>query len=781
MSKFSLDDFSEDVVDTTATIVDANTDTTPKTSDTTVNNNEEVLDNVADVDSSVTEIPTEKKSRKELRKAKEAKEKVVKEKASKEKKERVRRRDKKVADTTAEVKSVEAEDAQPSVDDTLKKVRKSKQPIEPQGVLSEGEVDTISDDSGEFVVKQQTKTVRKSKDKKKKIDLDAQGNVKRFNPKYLVYGFVGVIALIALFLIVKVTKDRDDTSINFVTVMNHFATQRTGVIDYTVDVNTAPLEGTDTTNDFSAWTTSDGLTVMDWTYPNYQVHITGYIANNAPYQGDIQIYLATSNYNDLLTEILTDGDTIYIDVAQMRDWCANSGDYYLTNLGNSFEFSSKYAQINMEDFYYPSGYAETVNAKLSSPKDLTTMRNRMYLLAQYVVYNLTKDLPKEAFSQNGSTYILGLSDGAITQTTNNFGALVTNASKHYKNYLSNAQGQGLYTDEQYAEGLGELSNFLYAINPFYNDYMSAVDNNFTIEGNGMITDMAEGYLEEQLHTNLHGVSKDKTVDIKLNLNYKSKEGTITDLSTASIQNVQSEEGLNALYTFIHSFVEYFNPIDIELTYKQQVEPAYIETAINKAIARVVSNIPDAHLELSENSVDVYLDKYANMDKTYANSSDQINILITEDFYTILDKYLAHHDTGTLTEEEQLNEIYRYPDMEYVTRDGSFTVKAKFNEEESTNNLFVVDTTFVNAGEDTLDINLNNITLKSLLGSTYPANSATMLRSLDNTWDIDNLITEIQIEPNTFQTEKLYFVVLGDKGYMDMWMNDTQLGVIVNND
>ena len=72
-------------------------------------------------------------------------------------------------------------------------------------------------------------------------------------------------------------------------------------------------------------------------------------------------------------------------------------------------------------------------------------------------------------------------------------------------------------------------------------------------------------------------------------------------------------------------------------------------------------------------------------------------------------------------------------------------------------------------------------VKTLLGSVYPANNQTLLGGFDATWYDkydDKVDVKKTVSANSSDDTTLYFVISDDNGYMDIWYNDSNLGVLV---
>lgn len=80
--------------------------------------------------------------------------------------------------------------------------------------------------------------------------------------------------------------------------------------------------------------------------------------------------------------------------------------------------------------------------------------------------------------------------------------------------------------------------------------------------------------------------------------------------------------------------------------------------------------------------------------------------------------------------------------------------------------------------DSIHVDITSFSIKSLLGSIYPINNDIKVQEYDNTFDVSTLVKEIDIEPNDTVYVKMYCVLGEDGGHLDLYYNNTQVGVAV---
>ena len=85
---------------------------------------------------------------------------------------------------------------------------------------------------------------------------------------------------------------------------------------------------------------------------------------------------------------------------------------------------------------------------------------------------------------------------------------------------------------------------------------------------------------------------------------------------------------------------------------------------------------------------------------------------------------------------------------------------------------------VETAHNTIHVDVTAFSVKSLLGSIYPINNDIKIIEYDNTFDIESLVKEIDIEPGETVYVKMYCVLGDDDGHLDLYYNNTQVGVAV---
>ena len=129
--------------------------------------------------------------------------------------------------------------------------------------------------------------------------------------------------------------------------------------------------------------------------------------------------------------------------------------------------------------------------------------------------------------------------------------------------------------------------------------------------------------------------------------------------------------------------------------------------------------------------------------------------------------------------DEKEDVEQYPEVD-TTIDGA-DVTFKVNEKKSNSKLLVVDMIIDNNTDTDVTFDTTLFQVKTLLGSVYPANNQTLLGGFDATWYDkydDKVDVKKTVSANSSDDTTLYFVISDDNGYMDIWYNDSNLGVLV---
>jgi hypothetical protein len=546
---------------------------------------------------------------------------------------------------------------------------------------------------------------------------------------------------------------------------------------------TASNSGTD------AWGNSSGTETGYWKYPNYKISISGTTMSTEPLETQFTVTLATEYYNDTFTDVTVKDGNYYINIEQMRYWLVNSKDSYLTSVGEQLPEGSKYLVIPESEFYVISRYAEDSETDLAKTTSLRDSYLRFSTLATSIINTIRDDSCVTSEEDTSTVSISG--DKAVTLLSNIKG-LVDSCDTVYDSYIS---GVASTYNNDTTQAMREKDNVIEAFHnlAMYFDITDLSTMNLQVSGNSRNFSNGSGNqtLEANWNVKYTANNTDYSLGIALTRSGDTAEITVPDGSTMTT-DVLNDDYL--IFDVLNQWVDYLNFTDIDLSKQLEITPSYIKSQILDMFIELVNDSGTYDEYLTEANVQDYIDKYANFVQTDTSTNNEIiNAKLVSDFFDSVNSV-----TGGVVQEvekEDVEEVAQYTTISDVVqfddKDVNFT--AKYNEDESTANLVVVDLEFMYHTEvsedaeedsdevidDSITVDLTNFSLHTLLSSSYPANNEVILKDNDNSFDMSQVETEIKIQPNVSKKTKLYIVISSDDGYMDLWYGDTNFGELIN--
>ena len=649
-------------------------------------------------------------------------------------------------------------------------------------------------------------------------------------PKKLLYVAIPV-GIIALMLIVKgisglIGGKSDDG--NYFTILDNIVQSEKGHFVYSIDVRTSEIPKAEPSTESAStegstevveiaeetesepvyvpknkfndsWGTADDVKTFSWQYPKYNIIIEGDCVDNNPdtYTADIKISLKTEGHNDVLTEIIAKEGYYYIDFNSLGVWLRNSRDAYLMSLGADIPEGAKYVKIKAEDLAIPSRYAEQGTEKDNSA--IIGYQNNakiLRLLIQYLEKNLQTVIGDECYkvstAEGVSTHQLNIGPTTGTKIANQYKNLILNSSATYDGFTEALKNNNLINDKQIAQRANEKDNFLYAINPLqvYFNTNSLDLTNLQAKGSARQYNNYSGHtvaeadlaVQFQSDSKFYTIQLDLTRELGTDATVEVDAGNVIDINSLLSESVETD-GLTYLLGKFNSVADYLNPTCIQLGKQLEMSPDRLEENIKQSLVDIVNSVPQAGVYLTTLTVDKYIEIYKELidkkDTLPQDSQDLYNTLLVEDFLNTVNGVTGGVIVEVPVEAEQ--ELIKYPELVY--EDSDMKIIANYNQELSNKDVIVVSATIMNKTDNTINLNLTNFSLRTLLESVYSSNNLTTLRDNDNTWDESLTPQSIELGASSYAEVDLYFVVSGDSGYMDMWYQPIdkdviKLGVIV---
>ena len=537
----------------------------------------------------------------------------------------------------------------------------------------------------------------------------------------------------------------------------------------------------------SEWGTKDGIALTEWKYPKYIIKITGACTSVEPYTAKLNIVLATENFSDEFTDIVAVDNAYYINVEQIKHWLENSKDSYLVSIANEMPDGSKYVQINDSDFVIPSRYAEDGEKGISGVKGLYNYKKRFLSLVSLVENTIKGYCELGSSSQDGYTMIANGENGKNIASA--IKSIVTKSGDFYDSYINTLE----LTDDEKKQKNREKDNFISAMSKamLYMNLTTTDAMNFQMSGNALTLNNGDNNKQYEASLQLGYTLNDTDYSVSISAQRVGSQVdkiTVPDASTSN--SLMSFEEITNIF---NNVMDYFNFTDIELG--KQLEPTP-QNSVNNALQSFVDLVNEngCYSEvLSIHNVMNFLQKYSNIEERNAtDENEKACIVLTNDFLNtfgnmitdarkqVLKDNVTGEETDKNVEQKDDNQgVEQYPKCD--TKVDGVDLSLKVNAKKSTSRLLVIDCKVVNNTDKDVTFDETSFQVKTLLGSIYPANNRTLLGGYDSEWYNKyekKISTELKVKAGGKKESTLYFVMSDDNGYMDIWYNDTNLGVVV---
>jgi hypothetical protein len=622
------------------------------------------------------------------------------------------------------------------------------------------------------------------------------------NTKFLVA--CGVVVILILIMILKSVLGGDKTNIEYFDTLESIFSSELGYYKYTLDVRTGEKgtllssstttteasidelnsvdtveeasteESTESTytskNEFQSWDKYADIKTGEWQYPNYKITIEGNTTSVDPLTTNFTVTLATSAYNAVFTEVYCIDGNYYIDLESMYNYLKNSGDSYLVEVGSQLPNGSKWLVISEDEFSSVSRLAETGETDYSSCDSLVTLYRR-FLVGLDAVKSAVKSsvgTAGQTVSDNNVVSISLSGDNAVS-LAKAFKSMAVQSGDFYTSLITSATNSGLYTESQYNQAVREKDNYIQAIYDVAT-YLQITDpSDLGVVIGGSARSYTNGYGNTQIEASLTAnYSSDKDVILQFSGIRAGDNNQITLPSGSQVK------GDNTVYRDVmNKVVDYLNFTGIKTDVKLEINPDTISDSILEDFITLVNETGTAGYYVTKNNVQDFIDTYANYKQTSeTTNADVVNAQLVSDLADTLNNIIG----GIVVEKEveTVAEVEQYPTIEIIKNGGvEFTIN--YNQADSNSKILVFDLDVINKTDEEYTFSTEDISIRNLLNSTYPANNETLLRNANNMFDMSLLETEITLAPHEWKTVKLYFTPDDNEGHFDLYFGDDNCG------
>ena len=621
---------------------------------------------------------------------------------------------------------------------------------------------------------------------------------------------LGVVILLIGILVVKAKLGKKGDNVYDIT--SKILTQELGSFTYVIDVRTGEIgslnkesvKSTDLSNlenveldpesapkeeKKNDWEKGSGFSVDYWKYPNFKITISGNTMSTSPLETQFTVSLATEYYNDVFTDITVKDGKYYINTEKMRNWLVSSKDKHLYELGQQIPEGSTYVELTEDEFYYTSRYAEIGEYDLAKSKSIREMYINTVLATNTLINQIRNNKKVESDSKAGTSSVEFTGEDAIA-VANSFKSIILNVDSMYDKYMSSVQSTWKKSDEDMQQMKREKDNVVEA----YHDLqllLSTYDmKNTKPVIKGQSRNFKNGAGNQQLEATwlIVYTLKDRDVQIGISL---SKTGEKKDIAVPTGTTYKPENKYLA-QSVVDACFDYFNFTHIATSKQLEITPQKIANDITDDFIQLVNESDVYSKYLTRDNLQEYLEKYANYEENDdTTNGDLINAKLVADFFNSINSVTGGVVKEVEKQHEDTTPKYTQVAKKLTVGENTVDLVANVNEEETTKNLIVIDMSLLYSKEvdstaeldsdeivdDSIEVDLTNFSLHTLLKSTYPANNEIILK--DSHFDMSKVQAKAKLQPNIKTDVKLYVVVNGTDEYMDLWYGDVNLGEVVN--
>lgn len=508
-----------------------------------------------------------------------------------------------------------------------------------------------------------------------------------------------------------------------------------------------------------SWTSADGSVVATNEYPNYKITVDGYTIKDDPYTSKYTISIATNEINDVFTEITSFEGNLYVNVEAMTKWLSASKDAYLGRLISSIPENSKFMIIPIDKLTINSGYVEDNEVDSGCITSYPDLVKYFKMIIRGVVQGVHQSVGNTGLSKQGDDYVLNIKGADANKLLSSLKSLVNNRGRVYDSIINQLGG----TDEQKAQRKKEKDNFVEACTQLE-----------TLLG-GETTDLSVTGKTRDYKTEAGVQNIEATVSASFVNNNKDYSITVQAALEGSGQDITKPEGVgsqidqNLVWDLMRDTTDYFNITGIAMNQQLAIDIDSIQEGIIDDFVEYINS--NSSSSINKLTAREFIQKYTNFEvKEDTQELDKKNVELVSAFVSGLTNITGNTvvTTGSASGSSQFNIINT--DIADDLR-----VIATWDTTNSKEKLGVVNVSFV-SGKGNKSVDLTKFSLTNAVNSKYPANSETLLKGNDSSFNKD-LKKEIAVGQGV-QDGVLYFVCSNGVESMSLNYDGKKLGDLV---
>jgi len=524
-------------------------------------------------------------------------------------------------------------------------------------------------------------------------------------------------------------------------------------------------------NSDESWTDANGVKGGIWQYPNYKLVVEGCTTSVKPLNTEFTLSLTTENFSENLTTVTVVDDKVYVNVEQLQYWLKNSKDEYFISLASELPENCKYMILPLDKVKLISNYAEE-GEKKGYEGDLVNAYRRFSTIITSLVTYAEDTLGNTGLAKQEDLYSISIEGKDGSKVGNTVAGIIKNRENVYNKLVYAQKDKGLLSDEQFEQKVMEKDNFLSATDEaerYVNTHTKFMED-VEVAGNARIYTGGKGTtnLEATLQTSFKVGGTNYSITVQ-----GMRNGNSVDIKAPQASSSKIEQ--QNFYDVLTDVFSYLNITNIDLSKRLEVTPDKISEDILSDFADMVNNTESTNEKLSANSAKAFIDKYKDyVENEDTTTEDTVNAQLVSDLIAELNS-ITDGSTSDSKASDGQTDRFRVVDKKV----GDITIIARYNDDESTAKLGVLDITLLNSSDKEQTFNLKDLSLQTMLSSKYPVNDEVTIHDYDNKFDESVLEGKVKIPANGFSRHKCFVVTGNGLEYMDLFYGDEKVGDIIS--
>lgn len=509
------------------------------------------------------------------------------------------------------------------------------------------------------------------------------------------------------------------------------------------------------------WGTATGKEVVDWSYPNYEISITGRCESVDPLQCAIKIGVSTEFIDaDFCSIVFIDGKT-YIDIQTLRNWLIKAGDGNLVALADQIPDNTVYIEMEDNSYRFINSYGEA-SEEFSGAQGFTDFYRRFIVMEKIISSGLKNGMGEAGLTSEEGKCRISLADDSAYKLMQVVGSMLNTSGNGYDNYVSSLEKNEIADENEVKQLKAEKDNFLSDMSDLWADFnnlseeeIRAMDLNvigkthtYNASTGGAVIELNLGasYIMDNKDyvITLYGCKQELSIQSPIEV--KVPEETVVPYAT--LKNEYPLEGVldYLLYYFHYNTDINGDRLNINL---EQIESNLLEDFV-VLVNETNSGINGGIIRQDLFSIKDYITRYASLSETDRETNE-----VTKVNYELVRTFLDNLNAlGTV--EEIVVEGSKYEPKTVLTTVDGVSITGEVSEMDSNSQLYVLDMTFSNTTNKEKSVDFSKWYVLDENGNKYPVNNETQLKSMNANFDLSAVSKGVKL--GGFSDEKLLEII-----------------------